>query len=373
MFKRIYIDNYKSLVNFDLRLQDLTLLVGQNGTGKTAVLDVVYALRRLLEGTARVTDRDVFPPSSLTRWQERAVQSFQLEVELDGVAFRYRLEVEHDRRGRRARIILETLSRSEGPLFSFVKGDVQLFRDDHSEGPPFKSDWRESALARVVPVEDNHALTCFLEFMRGALVCSLNPPTLASEATGEDLILARDGRNFVDWYRHLLQERQHLNPDYIQELRRVLVGLRGLSLPKVGVDTRALSAVFGEAGETDEYMLHGLSDGQRALIVLYAITLLTAGQGTALFIDEPVNYLGLREIQPWLAALADACGSELPQAVLCSHHPEVIDYLGGDRGVLLWRDGLGPTRMDSVADVLESLEGGGPLRLSQLLARGWER
>ena len=373
MFKRIYIDNYKSLVNFDLRLQDLTLLVGQNGTGKTAVLDVVYALRRLLEGTARVTDRDVFPPSSLTRWQERAVQSFQLEVELDGVAFQYRLEVEHDRRGRRARIILETLSRSEGPLFSFAGGDVRLYRDDHSEGPTFKSDWRESALARVVPVEENRALTRFLEFMRGVLVCRLNPPALTSEATGEDLILARDGRNFVEWYRHLLQERQHLNPEYNRVLGQVLIGLRGLSLPKVGVDTRALSAVFGEADETHEYMFHELSDGQRALIVLYAITLLTAGQGAVLFIDEPVNYVGLREIQPWLIALADSCGSAFPQAVLCSHHPEVIDYLGGDRGVLLWRDGLGPTRTQSLADGLERLNRDSPLRLSQLMARGWER
>ena len=373
MFNRIYIDNYKSLVNFDLRLQDLTLLVGQNGTGKTAVLDVVYALRRLLEGIARVTDRDVFPPSSLTRWQERAVQAFRLDVELDGDAFQYRLDVDHDRRERRARIILETLSRNDGPLFSFARGDVQLYRDDHSKGPTFKSDWRESALARVVPVEKNVALTRFLEFMRGVLVCKLNPPALASEAAGEDLILARDGRNFVDWYRHLLQERQHLYPEYIDMLQRVLGGLRGFRMEKVGVDTRVLSAVFGENDEAHEYRFHELSDGQRALIVLYAITLLTVGQGTVLFIDEPVNYVGLREIQPWLIALADACGHAFPQAVLCSHHPEVIDYLGGDRGVLLWRDGPGPTRAEPLADGLECLNRGSPLRLSQIMARGWER
>lgn len=373
MFKRIYIDNYKSFVNFDLQLQELTLLVGQNGTGKTAVLDVVYALRRLLEGTARVTDRGVFPPSSLTRWQERDVQVFQLDVELDGVAFQYRLDVEHHRRERRARIVLETLSKNEGPLFSFERGDVQLYRDDHSKGATFKGDWRESGLARVVPIEKNRALTRFLEFMRGVLVCRLNPPALPSEATGEDLILARDGRNFVDWYRHLMQERQHLNPEYTQALRQVLVGLRGLSLRKVGVDTRVLSAIFGEADEAHEYRFHELSDGQRALIVLYAITFLTAGQDTVLLIDEPVNYVGLREIQPWLIELSDACGAAIPQAVLCSHHPEVIDYLGGDRGVLLWRDGLGPTRAEPVADGLKRLNPGSPLRLSELMARGWER
>ena len=105
---------------------------------------------------------------------------FQLDVELDGVAFQYRLDVEHHRRERRARIVLETLSKNEGPLFSFERGDVQLYRDDHSKGATFKGDWRESGLARVVPIEKNRALTRFLEFMRGVLVCRLNPPALPS-------------------------------------------------------------------------------------------------------------------------------------------------------------------------------------------------
>ena len=39
MIKRLYIDNFKSLVNFELQLQDLTLLLGPNGVGKTSVLD----------------------------------------------------------------------------------------------------------------------------------------------------------------------------------------------------------------------------------------------------------------------------------------------------------------------------------------------
>ncbi len=375
MFKRIFIDNYKCLVNFDLRLRDLTLLLGQNGTGKTAVLDVVYALRKLLEGTAKVTDRDVFPPSSLTKWQRRDVQSFRLDVELDGDAFQYGLDVEHDRRERhprRARVVLETLSNGDGPLFEFRGGDVQLYRDDHSKGPAFKSDWSESALARVVPVEKNLALTRFLDFVRGVLVCGLNPPALGSEATGEDPTLARDGRNFVDWYRHLLQEQPHRNPEYLDELGRVLGGLRGLRLERAGVDTRVLAAVFGEGDETHEYRFRELSDGQRALVVLYAITLLGVEE-TAVFIDEPVNYVGLREIQPWLIALADACGDAFPQAVLCSHHPEVIDYLAGDQGILLWRDGLGPTRTESVAERLTDSNRDTPLRLSQLMARGWER
>lgn len=44
MFKRLYVDNYKSLVNFELPLDELTLLFGLNGVGKTSILEVIFAV-----------------------------------------------------------------------------------------------------------------------------------------------------------------------------------------------------------------------------------------------------------------------------------------------------------------------------------------
>lgn len=373
MLKRIYIDNYKCFVNFELRLDELTLLVGQNGAGKTGVLDAVFALRRLLEGTSRVTNRDIFPPSSLTRWQERPVQVMEADLELDGMQYSYRLEVEHDRVQRKARIGREDLSADGGPLFAFEGGEVQLYRDDHSRGATFKGDWTESALARVQPVKNNIRLTRFLDFMRSVLVCGLNPPTFATEAASEDPTLARDGRNFVEWYRHFLQERQDLSLAYTQAMQDVLHGLRGFRLERVGIDTRALVGVFGDADEPHAYKLHELSDGQRALTVLYALTHLAADQGRAIFIDEPANLVGLFEVQPWLIALTEACSANRSQAVLSSHHPEVIDYLGADQAILLSRDDTGPTRAEPLSRRLDHLARNGPLKFSEVMARGWEQ
>ena len=48
MLQRLYVDNYKCLVNFNLPLQELSLLLGPNGAGKTSVLDIVFVLHRLL-------------------------------------------------------------------------------------------------------------------------------------------------------------------------------------------------------------------------------------------------------------------------------------------------------------------------------------
>ena len=367
MLQRLYVDNYKCLVNFDLQLQELSLLLGPNGAGKTSVLDIVYALRRLLGEGARITDNDVFPTRTLTRWQQRNLQVFEIQAVPDADSFGYRLEVEHERSTRRARIHLERLIGDGGPLFEFSQGEVRLYRDNHSEGPSYHSDWSESALARVAPRPDNTRLTRFMDFMRNVMVCGLYPASFRTESTSEEPLLHRDAHNFADWYRHMLQERPDLVPGFTSKLREVLGDLNAIRLEKVGQDTRALMIVFDEDGERYKLRFDEISDGQRALIVLYGLIHLAEGQGYTLFLDEPDNYVALPEIQPWLMELADACGERVPQAVICSHHPELIDYLGGDNGLLLQRQRTGVvTTQEPVAGEIE-----GGLKLSELIARGW--
>ncbi len=403
MIRRIYIDNYKCLVNFDLRLDELTLLLGPNGCGKTAVVDVMVGLRQLLSGTARVTDKEAFPPATLTRWQQRCLQTFEVDVGLAGDELRYRLEVEHARPAQRARIALERLEADGKPLFEFRLGEVHLFRDDHSLGPVFTADWSESALARVPPRHDNARLTRFLRFVRGVTVCALYPAAFGTEASTEDPLLKRDGSNFVAWYRYMLQERPDRVPRLEEALREVIEGFCGMQLPQVGVAARALKVSFDQGGQRYDLWLDELSDGQRALVALYALLRLGGGLGSAsgnspttatpvpdtsstalpgwrfdkpsslvssLFLDEPDNYLALAEIQPWLVELHDACGRDFPQAVVCSHHPELIDYLAVQQGRLLQREASGVTVVRSAAELAGHANG---LKLSEIIARGWER
>lgn len=370
MFKRLYVDNYKSLVNFDLRLDELTLLLGVNGTGKTSVLDVVFALRQLLAGVAKVTDSGIFPARTLTRWQSLTRQAFGIEVDLSGDVLGYRLEIEHEIETRRARIITESLKGRGDILFSFEMGKVTLYRDDGSAGPEYHADWGESALARVVSRHDNRRLTRFLNFVRGTVVCSIYPASFRTESSAPDeTVLRRDAGNFSTWYQSMQLEKPADVAELGTELGKVVDGFEGMRLEKVGLDTRALMVEFKENGNRYELRLDETSDGQRALIALYALLRLSDEDGTALFLDEPDNYVALGEIQPWLIELNDSCGEAVSQAILCSHHPELIDYLGDERARLLVRDNAGPTRMETLERVM--IEGG--IKLSEVIARGWER
>jgi predicted ATPase len=369
MLKRLYVDNYRCLVNFHLELQEMTLLVGANGSGKSSVLDVLKAIGQLLSGKGKVTDPDVFPTRSLTRWQDRNLQIFEVVVSLEGEAdATYRLEVEHETQNRRARIILESLKIDDRPLFEFRRGEVQLYRDDHSVGAQYGADWSESAMARVAERPVNQRLTRFLKFVRGVSVCALDPKRFQAESVGEEARLQPDGGNFASWYRHQIQERPDLVVGVLETLRKAVDGFQSIRMERVGSEARVFLVVFESRNGRYELRLDELSDGQRELIALYSLVHL-AGEQDVLFLDEPDNFVALAEIQPWLMALSDVCGTRPRQAILCSHHPELIDYLGGEAGILLKRESTGSITTRRLSEI--PLDTGG-LKLSEIIARGWE-
>ncbi|MDE0110722.1 MAG: hypothetical protein OXN84_00315 [Albidovulum sp.] len=69
MFKRIYVDKFKCVVNFAPEIQNPALVAGYDCSGKNSVLDIMFALRELLSGRAKVADQRVFSPSFIAAWQ----------------------------------------------------------------------------------------------------------------------------------------------------------------------------------------------------------------------------------------------------------------------------------------------------------------
>ncbi|WP_437300234.1 AAA family ATPase [Sorangium sp. So ce426] len=45
---RIYIDNFRTLVNFEWKPGKLALLLGENGSGKSSVIDALWGIRALV-------------------------------------------------------------------------------------------------------------------------------------------------------------------------------------------------------------------------------------------------------------------------------------------------------------------------------------
>ncbi len=375
MLTRIYIDNFRCLVNFELRLDRLNLLLGGNGTGKTTVFEVLRRLQRFVTGTTKVNT--VFPALDLTRWQSSPQQRFELDLRIGQAAYSYSLVIEHHEDLRRVRIGQEKLLMDGLPLFELnVEGNeatAQLYHDDFQPGPRYPLDWSQSGVGSLPERPDNTNLTAFRRELRRFIIAAPCPPLMANESREEEDILSDHAENFVSWFRWLLQEHQGGAFNACRELEKVLPGFTSFSLKEAGENVRVLKALFrrpSEKGRPISFDFSELSDGQRALIVSYIMVFGLANQGVHLFLDEPDNYVELREIQPWLALLA--CNVDdsdcIAQAVLISHHPEVIDYLAGSAGRWFERDPIGPARVSDKPRA--QVEG---LKPSESIARGWDK
>jgi len=366
MLKRLYANNYRCLVNFEINFDELTLLVGPNGGGKSTLFDLLYKIRHLIVDNAKVGE--VFPPEDLTAWVNKSEQSFELDVQGEDGLFSYKLVISHNSNIKKQRVEFEHLLLDGKPLFEFKQGEVKLYHDDHKPGPEYSFDWSVSALATIVSRPDNKKLTWFKEWVQMMFIVSLQPKSMTSETAEESSWLNRDGTNFASWYRYISQEHQDKIFKLTKQLRDTIPGFHAFKLEQAGKH-RILKVGFSSGNENTEQIyfdFEQLSDGQRVIIVLYSLLLGLQDMGHTVFIDEPENYVSLPEIQPWLMELNDACGDGFPQAVLISHHPELIDYLGPESGKWLERDPLGPTRIKKLPEKIEK-----GLKLSEQIARGW--
>jgi ATPase subunit of ABC transporter with duplicated ATPase domains len=89
--------------------------------------------------------------------------------------------------------------------------------------------------------------------------------------------------------------------------------------------------------------------------------------GHTVILDEPDNFVALREIQPWLSAVSDAIDESNGQVLIISHHPELMNQWAPDFGVQFVREGLGPVRVKEFSGKAYST-----LVPSEIIARGWE-
>lgn len=368
MLTRIYVDNFRCLVNFELKLDRMNLLMGENGSGKTTVFEVLRRLQGFIDGEFTVAS--MFPAEDLTRWQQLDVQRFELEFKVGEDVYVYSLSIEHDRSADACVVKHEELRMNERPLFEFNEGAIEVYHDDSSRLTqiPLGSFYHSN----IVLLQGRHKHTLLTQFRKQIARMAVIRPVpmmMGSKSDGEERLLAVDGSNFASWFRYLWRENGGNMSALAEQLSQVIPGFDSFKLIEAGEKVRFLYVLLRNAkdGEPLAYNFSELSDGQRQLILLYTLLYGVKGEGYCLFLDEPDNFVALREIQPWLMTLHDACGDSISQAVLISHHPEIMDFLATSAGQWFERQDNGPARVHGAPVPV------GGLKISETIARGWNQ
>lgn len=365
MIAEVTIDNFRAFVNFKQPLGRTRLLLGDNGTGKTSFFYLLQLLGQTIHGTDVA---DLFPPWELCAWDQRRVQSFSFKLVEDEDVFRYSLEIEHLAEEDKRHIRRELLEWNGKPFYRFEDGEAHLFQQTQdggvTEGAHFPFDSSRSLLSSIPERADNRPLMTFRNSVAHWWFVRINPFAIDPFSKKEEQSLNVDASNFCSWYRHLATS---VSPQTLVELQHSLAqampGFTQLQLKGTGQDDpRVLRACFDNGHKAAMFQL---SEGQRCLIVLYTLAHVAGEMKLDLFIDEPDNFINLREIAPWLGFLETRL-EEAPQrqAVLISHHPEVINRMAHGQEIWFHRSGNGPI----VTGAYPEHAG---LTPAEVMARGW--
>lgn len=366
LIKRVYVDNFRCLVNFEWMPTAECIVLGANGSGKSSALDAIRLIQAWVcgwNGADELVDAE-----ELTEWQSSSLIHFELEARVGDLDLSYSVEFDSSRDLRKVRVVQESLKEGELKLIERDKASVQLYRDTGSSGGTFPLSWSQSAIAAVEPSDVNKKLQRFRDYLGRVLVVRPLPflfePESRSEEGRPDVTL----RNLISWYRRVASNQKAMTT-LRDLLKDVWPEFDYVNLQDVGRDAKAMELVFEQNGRTTGEVrvpMQRLSDGERMLLALYLIaSYQRLTPVPVLYVDEPDNFLSLSEIQPWLMRMLNDRPDD-GQLVVVSHSPEVIETMGEERGVWFSRtDHFSPTR---VRPVTRDETG---LTLSERIARGW--
>lgn len=335
MLDRLYVHNFRTLVNFEWTPPQSSVLVGRNGAGKTAIFETVWVLRQLLCDGARVEEATY--NETRTAWLEKgAEQVIEIELHAGSRVFSYRVEIGPE--GNDARPALTERLLGDGHVLYEAKGGtVSLYGEPPTPTEPrtvIQVDRRRSFIASLEERADNRSIIAFRQAIHSIWLLSPEPPRVAGAATQEESYLQPNLSNFANWYRLRLQEDPDAAERLRADLRSVIDGLDGLRYERISAEAKDLRVRFAFGSNKHELSWAKLSDGQRLLIALYGVLRLGLTQASVVLLDEIENYLSPDEVQPWLRALSTLAEEQGKQIILISHHPESIDYLAADA---MWR------------------------------------
>ena len=359
---RVYIDNFRSFQNFEYFPERKQLLLGHNGSGKTSLLEALRSLKSFVNGGS-----NLFTQSTRTRWLDSSIQVFEIEARLSSKKFEYRLELGYAEATREQSVTLERLMVNGNTVFELAEGKVRFYP---SAGESVAVPLQTNRSALPLSVLSNDDVRHFVEWLSDHVHCfDIDPyPGQMDEAADND---DRDPQfelhNLAGWYRSLLTTYPDQNVRFLDSLKRCMEGFLTLKFSSQEDGVRKLRAEFTAPNRKRvSYSISELSEGQRCLISLYMILHFPVERGDTVFIDEPDNFIALREIQPWLLSAEEAVDEYNGQLILVSHHPETLNQWARLYGLRFFREQNGQSRVAKFS--LDEND----LQPSEVIARGWE-
>jgi predicted ATPase len=379
---RVTVRNFRSLADVSVDLEDLTILVGVNGSGKTNFIDtlrfVSHALRRGLGTTVIPEGPMTLPAKFFSVWRSSSKDDFSnLEIQLDltlgeQAAF-YSFALDNGRKSRGTYIYSiesETCRLGSNSFEAQNSGDqLKVISSSPSSVNLLATQGRSLILPLIGNQPEFSPLYTFLVQMR---FYSMLPAVLRlPQRVSDSYPLDEQGLNFTAALRDFLASEDNKSKgDFYEIIARIVPGISKDNAIKVGELGDYLLASIKHDDERRTLPLEAESDGTLRIISLLL----------ALYQQPSLPVVGIEEpdlmLHPGaMGILSDIifAASHRSQIILTTHSPDLISRFKADTlRIVELVDGatkIGPIREDQRQIIEDQLFSGGDLLRLGGLAR----
>ncbi|MBE9161536.1 MULTISPECIES: AAA family ATPase [Microcoleaceae] len=357
MIQRLYINNFRCLENFELKIQGMpsALLIGKNGAGKSTIASALEVLQKISRGINRMRELEklkLISPKDFARGRSDVPIRFEIEVLLEDKLYKYILAFDLPEKFKELRVFEEQLLVAGDPIYSRKEAQVTLHISSQNREAQFLLDWHLVALPVIQEQSETDPLHIFKTWLARTIILAPIPSLMTGDSNGETLEPKRDGSNFGEWVSGLLSRYPAAYTQVDKYLREVMPDIQDFLNELIGKDSKSMIVRFEANNANLSVDFESLSDGEKCFFLCALVLAANKSYGPLFcFWDEPDNYLSLSEVGHFVTSLRRSFKNS-GQILVTSHNPEAIRKFSNENTFVLDRKShLEPTLVRLLSDI----------------------
>jgi predicted ATPase len=357
MIRELYINNFKSLLNFRVELAKFVCFIGTNGAGKSTLLQAIDFITQIFKG-------DLKTWLQAREWQSQDLLSYLKSP--NNMIFEVKLQLESTRYAWYGEFNLNRLTCTKEKIINETSGDIlfevinRSYRIGNQARKSIEFKYQGSALSALFEDTLTQELLQIRSFLIAVKSFELLSPQLMRKPSRQSDNELGLGGNKLSAFLHGISNAKR------DELNRFIKGTFSTTFESIETittlsDHKRLFIEEKLANNRDmKTEASHISDG---LLRIMAILSQTMTAHTMLLFDEIENGIN----PEWVEALVDLLVQSPKQIIVTTHSPMVLNYLADEQAkksvIFIYKNKAGISqqcRFFSIAGVEKKLDILGP-------------